>query len=473
MDHDTPSSSSAFNKLPIELNKTIVHFVGTDRDIANFRRICRATNHAVDGDHLSFWRAAYREKYVLLPGRSNKELKYQYQRRSKYLRRGTSYDFVRGHGGIEKRILGILKDLINESFKGTAVFDEQGRPQCLNQLVIQKFVMDSRLLLNSKRPKAPKSNEPNYVSPSLAAVKLMCSQFLFNPDADIPHGVVAIEESQQAVYAPTNLAPIFVGPKKNEVNMEWVLHCLNFFRYYMMNPDASALYDNLAEEALSQRPTPWEGPLKSGSYPLGNCWKGTYAYLDHKTLDKLRERSANPSSKKAHDGEFMFEDLNIDEGKIQSLHLNFVDEESLNWPDDVEAKVHSKRETIIPTTRAQHSKKSSTDDIATKNIGIKGWGEDLQDHFYATGFLNPLPDQCDILGWQRITLMKHFEEDLSDHDGDNLWAYEGVVLPGGKIILGRWYYASEDENDYSGPFILWQVEPEPELVDDSEDDNES
>ena len=42
--------------------------------------------------------------------------------------------------------------------------------------------------------------------------------------------------------------------------------------------------------------------------------------------------------------------------------------------------------------------------------------------------------------------MKHFAEDLDDVDSDNLWAYEGVVLPGGRIIVGRWWFASEVVN---------------------------
>ena len=68
---------------------------------------------------------------------------------------------------------------------------------------------------------------------------------------------------------------------------------------------------------------------------------------------------------------------------------------------------------------------------------------DLEDDFHAVGWLNALPDQYGIPGWQRITFMKHFAEDLDNVDSDNLWAYEGVVLPGGRIIVGRWWFASE------------------------------
>jgi hypothetical protein len=71
-----------------------------------------------------------------------------------------------------------------------------------------------------------------------------------------------------------------------------------------------------------------------------------------------------------------------------------------------------------------------------------------------TGWLNPLPEQSGIPGWQRITLMKHFQEVLDLSDPENHWAYEGVVLPGGRIILGRWWYASE-EVDFDVSISWW------------------
>lgn len=111
---------------------------------------------------------------------------------------------------------------------------------------------------------------------------------------------------------------------------------------------------------------------------------------------------------------------------------------------------------------------------------FKGEGDDDPDHFYASGWLNPLPPQpanCDIPGWHRITFMKHFFDD-DDQLGEELWAYEGVVLPGGQIILGRWWWVTEPPKEdvssiskpnyilyvtdnakaYSGPFIFWNVD---------------
>jgi hypothetical protein len=99
---------------------------------------------------------------------------------------------------------------------------------------------------------------------------------------------------------------------------------------------------------------------------------------------------------------------------------------------------------MVPRTRAQHRHSS-----APKNpisIRIQGAGLDHQDHFFASGWLNPLAPQHGIPGWQRVTMMKHFVQDYDQVLDDDLWAYEGVVLPGGRIMLGRWWFANEERD---------------------------
>jgi hypothetical protein len=105
-------SSTAFNTLPIELNKAIAHYLDADKDIATYRRISRATNNAIDADRLSFWRAKFREKYAFKEGVSNERLQRVYQRRSRLLRRGIKLDFFRGHVKREREVLMMLKDMI-------------------------------------------------------------------------------------------------------------------------------------------------------------------------------------------------------------------------------------------------------------------------------------------------------------------------------------------------------------------------
>lgn len=49
----------------------------------------------------------------------------------------------------------------------------------------------------------------------------------------------------------------------------------------------------------------------------------------------------------------------------------------------------------------------------------------------------------------------------------NYWAYEGVVLPGGMIMLGRWWSPMDDNRADRlsiGPFIFWNV-PDEKAID--------
>ena len=50
-----------------------------------------------------------------------------------------------------------------------------------------------------------------------------------------------------------------------------------------------------------------------------------------------------------------------------------------------------------------------------------------------------------------------FDDDVNINNG--CWAYEGVVLPGGMIMLGRWWSPMDDmeERHCMGPFIFWNV----------------
>lgn len=92
--------------------------------------------------------------------------------------------------------------------------------------------------------------------------------------------------------------------------------------------------------------------------------------------------------------------------------------------------------------------------------------------FRCSGIVHALPKVEGIPGWQRITFMKYFTgadpASLTDpsyppfyniHEDSPHWAYEGVVLPGGHMMLGRWWNPMEQSGKRvcTGPFIFWNV----------------
>ena len=122
---------------------------------------------------------------------------------------------------------------------------------------------------------------------------------------------------------------------------------------------------------------------------------------------------------------------------------------------------------------------------------IEAQGKDV---YGTSGILHNIKDQEGIPGFQRVSFMKfkmnvpdfsaastsnavpytpslpptsavstHFPFGTEDDDDmqvtENTWCYEGIVLPGGHMILGRWWSpVDDDEQRATGPFVYWCVD---------------
>lgn len=131
-------------------------------------------------------------------------------------------------------------------------------------------------------------------------------------------------------------------------------------------------------------------------------------------------------------------------------------------------------------------------------------GAVAEDASLGIGYLQPLPSQRGVPGWMRITMLKFkwpvgrsatrndvYPQFMSKHsnkffwsimasdiamddvphdDGEarlqenTCWAYEGIVLPGGRFMAGRWWWINPDDpngmrrsdsTQQSGPFMYW------------------
>ena len=265
-------------------------------------------------------------------------------------------------------------------------------------------------------------------------------------------------DSQLAAYGTKSDYPIFGGCNGLDVNMEWLLHNVNFWKYHMLRPAENTLYPSFSALAADKTPRFWRDQLVNGVSKLGTYWKGSYAYIEREEIDDLRASNG---------GNIDIQDqFNGDEAQsmFQDMRLEWIEPDRATWPQIFEDHLNSLQ---IPAskarTRAQH--RSATPEAIAgfrhQNFQFCGEGCDDSESFLAQGWLNAVPPQEDIPGWQRMTMMKYFEDPVTGRiDEDALWAYEGVVLPGGQIIMGRWWSTGDgtDEDMYSGPFILWCVD---------------
>jgi hypothetical protein len=148
------------------------------------------------------------------------------------------------------------------------------------------------------------------VSNQLAAIKLMCSHLVFGGTEGLKHDIFAFDEAQHAVYQSAVAAPLYGGPALAQVNLQWMLHVMNFFRHHMLNEDAQTLFNKVDELDATQKPSAWREPLgdREGAYALSKYWRGTYSFLENPEVRRLRKQGP---------GYEVYIDKNVDEGKIQ------------------------------------------------------------------------------------------------------------------------------------------------------------
>ena len=376
------------------------------------------------------------------------------------------------------------------------------------------------------------------------------------------HATYGFPVSQHVVYAHPKAQPMFLDENMRKVNVEYLLHIVNFFKYHMTREEEATLYPFLCNLEDSEKPRRWEGRLTQGVKQIGSSWKGSYgkhiplsqtsiprasltqsctkAYL-HNNKDMRRIRSHIPC-----DSIIYSDTLDLDNG-FQTLEFDFSPPKQLPWPAAFERHLTSLPSpsliralkspqvtgcTTFPQTKAtpepnpekevqgshttslyyrtdsptnhtyfppsppvtlSTTRTPSTTTIppplkGTDYIPFTGTGVDAAP-FHCIGNIHALPPQHGIPGWQRITMMKSFDaygppstvskpstsstEAFADgdenepdwHDPDFIahggcWAYEGIVLPGGMLMLGRWWSPTDEgeERLCTGPWIFWKVD---------------
>lgn len=153
----------------------------------------------------------------------------------------------------------------------------------------------------------------------------------------------------------------------------------------------------------------------------------------------------------------IFIDLTI---KDLTLFFDIEDHHRLHFSDTMETIVHGK-----PTAPFHDASTGESTFPEVKDFfGLCYDGS----NYHFNGRIHAMPPQHGIPGFQRVTMMS-FRPDLDGNYGlghTSAWAYEGCVLPGNQIMIGRWWRAEPDtpsnSPSYSGPFIFWAVETSPE-----------
>lgn len=297
------------------------------------------------------------------------------------------------------------------------------------------------------------------VSPLVKMIQILLAPELLSFNGSLIEHHYDFPTTQTVAYETAEKQPFFSGVNGLDVNMDCVLHQINFWKYHMVREAECTLFNAFSSLEADERPRYWSKQLQQGARSLGKHWKGSYAYVDRDVIDEIRRgKNQNDQLQDEFNGE-------LEIGAFQDMRLQFVSDDDKDWPSMIFANQLPARTSPggRAKTRAQHRCATPEGLAGFKPLSFRfeGEGHDHYEDFLSAGWLSALPAQLGVPGWQRMTMMKYFEDPDTGHiDMDALWAYEGVVLPGGQIIVGRWWNPKEGAGDsmYSGPFILWCVD---------------
>ncbi|KAK5137404.1 hypothetical protein LTR08_008982 [Meristemomyces frigidus] len=460
------AAMNPFDNLPIETCQQIASYLDSERDLCHYRLTCQSTHDAVDADSCSFWRRRFLATFEKPTWSSGNNLRYKaaYQKRKRALMFGAKFevallktpgkDLVRQ---VAKSVnaLEVLRDLIVESFSEKK--DDDVAYESANLSHITNFILNHDLLHVVMLAEKDGKDFHCIPKPLLQTIQVMLAPALLNTQNErFMQYSYGFPDSQMTVYGTALDCPIFGGCNNLDIRMDFLLHHLNFWKYHLRR-DEHTLFSAFAALDAAEMPRFWRQQLKTGANQLGTHWKGSYAFVDHPVIKHVR---AGKGQNRAIQDEFNGE---TDLASFQDLRLEFVPDEESYWPPVFEQHLKS----LAP--RASHARTRAQMRSATpeglagfkpQNFRFGGEGQDVTEEFCAQGWLNALPAQQGVAGWQRMTMMKYFQDEDGTVDMDALWAYEGVVLPGGQIIMGRWWSPGDGvgREMYSGPFLFFCVD---------------
>ncbi|KAE8321864.1 hypothetical protein BDV39DRAFT_210312 [Aspergillus sergii] len=427
------SQPNLLQRLPAEIIQYIACLLPSDADVAHLSSCCDILAQKLLPGESSVWRYRFTKLYDTPPGRGSSELKIEYQIRSIVLSQKISFRF----GQKEEQLLwltvmqGILLEALTITEIDGVVYSKTF------ERIREALQLSAPDILN--RPLSGYGNtKPDPLDPKMSVRCL-------RTDYDIAN-----------VYSyQTEITRPLIDIKKLE--LPTILHIRNFWVRHLLSPNEATYCTSYAKLPVDQRPKVWS-TIKE-TVELGTNWVGYWSCVHPypETVTELENRQSCA-------------DLNTHwiQGDTDPLVFQIrPDLNTLNWPPEFNR--------IIPMVGPESHRLYFR--------GLQKLGDDL---YPVRGFTEPIRgSQGGFPGWQRICfaiyaadreqlplLLEIGESEPSDDEAacllselwppgeletDFLWiqGYEGVILPGGKIMLGQWV----DMIDMTerGPFIFWNL----------------
>ncbi|KAG0649749.1 hypothetical protein D0Z07_3720 [Hyphodiscus hymeniophilus] len=465
--HVSPADISS----SIQIHQNIAGFFERDSDVLTYAQLCKKTRDSISS---SVWRKRFVDTFDMPEGDFETlalAQKYAYRREfagwvcfdMKPFSAFATAECAAVQEVNTKKCLLVLRDLILES-NARKVIDAEGKQTIVgrNHEYIRDWVQHGgrkytdiidAILSTDKTSWDFRDVVSATTVDSLVLVIQLCLTYISLHPGSCNNEVSHFDMSQREAYADHAKQPVFVGGWKQDINVRWLLHTVNFFKLHLKSPHgAGVLAQHYEDLEHHQTPQPWLGRIQGGTQPIGSHWKSAYTFLkDHKTLMSLRLNDYD-------------DEPAVDDGETLSDLTIFFDDSKFSsdsWPKAFETLLQTDPYANSSPLRARRTRTSNT--VTNQKYELKAFYGTSRGtkgaHFY--GRIHGLPPQQDIIGFQRISMIKFYPLN-EEYDPFQIWAYEGCVLPGGRVIVGRWWDLTADPSHpvdiFGGPFIWWNVD---------------
>ncbi|KAK2802951.1 hypothetical protein FQN50_007196 [Emmonsiellopsis sp. PD_5] len=454
--YDQPSNDG--NPLATKLIQEIASYVPNDRDLCSMVRAHEYFAQTIIPPGSGVWKNRFMARYDPPPRyRTSEEVKFEYKTRSIILDRAPS--FQSGERVKERLWLQVLTTLLAEAYT-TKPYQQADGPLWTprNDACIKAAIMESDFL---NRPVVGDGSDFS-VTPSRPFLSAQIATTYLALDLRLEFRSLRTDYDLSVVYGFAAPPPLI---SDGDIDLFQLLHIRNFWKRHLTSPGEDtfyAVYSNILER---QRPKAcWGGNCDNGH--IEPFWLGFYSCIHPlpRTLSELQERQTC--------GDLS---THLSRNDIQRLTLlptpPTTTTNATTWPPLFNSALP-----ISPTTPATsrlyfHGTQSP---CTQPNPPPPTTTTTTTIQERILGFTEPLPSQSSIPGWRRIrfiiytvntesVLAETYNTNTVNGDGDgdgnvdddvnreewfpSTWAtdyflladgYEGVVLPGGGIMMGRW-----------------------------------
>ncbi|PGG96189.1 hypothetical protein AJ79_09688 [Helicocarpus griseus UAMH5409] len=420
-DSREPADAQVF--ILIKLIQMIAALVPDDVDLCHMARTCRYVAETIVPSYSGVWRSRFLDKYAPPPSdKSSEEVKIEYKVRSIMLSRTPS--FQNGEGRKETLWLGVLSTLLAESYNTPY---QQG-------------------------------DEETCVSRNHACIKgaiMGCDFFNATLIGDGSSPATVPSRLYLAVQLATTCLALDLRLYFRSLRTDYDLK----IKRHLTNADEDTFYSSFYNIAEIKKPKTWEADL------VGNRNSLAIRCLYPSISSQTNCVAGTPNLCRSDNTHALLLKLTTTD---RSIWFDIYNE---SFP--INARIPNSCRTYFRGTQTLDNRPQNHQ----VNPGISN-NNDSADGNPIRGFTEPCPPQAGIPGWRRICFViysinpEYFvfipDGEGNDEEGESewmpygwttvdLWAYgyEGVIVPGGGIMMGRWKNMLRMEE--MGPFIFWGI----------------